>query len=81
MTTHETLDTEAAAKYLGKSTSWLKQARCAGSVAAPPFVKVGRSVRYLRRDLDNFLAARKFTSTISARAATGARADTSLSAR
>ena len=81
MATDEPLDTKAAALYLGKSISWLKQARCVGSPAAPPFVKVGRSVRYLRRDLDAFLAGRKFTSTISARASTGARAEPPLSAR
>ena len=65
----DVLDTPTTAKYLGKSESWLKQARVSGSAAAPPFVKVGRSVRYLRRDLDTFLAARKFTSTTTARAA------------
>ncbi len=67
MTTPETLDTRDAARLLSKSASWLKQARCAGSGAAPPFIKIGRSVRYLRRDLDAFLASRKFTSTTSAR--------------
>ena len=79
MTTPVTLDTEAAAAILGKSTSWLKKGRCSGSPTAPPFLKIGRSVRYLRSDLEAFLARRRFTSTIAARAAADALSDTPLS--
>lgn len=48
-----------AAKYIGMSRSFLAQARMDGPrknrTPAPPFIKIGRSVRYLREDLDNWL--------------------------
>ncbi len=50
-----------AAKYIGMSRSYLAQARMDGERAnrtpAPPFIKIGRSVRYLREDLDRWLDA------------------------
>ena len=45
-----------AACYIGMSRSWLAQARMTGDPNAPPFLKIGRSVRYLREDLDTWLA-------------------------
>jgi len=48
-----------AAKYIGMSRSFLAQARMEGKrdnrTPAPPFIKIGRSVRYLREDLDKWL--------------------------
>jgi predicted DNA-binding transcriptional regulator AlpA len=48
-----------AAKYIGMSRSYLAQSRMDGKrdnrTMAPPFIKIGRSVRYLREDLDNWL--------------------------
>lgn len=48
-----------AAKYIGMSRSYLAQSRMDGireaRTPAPPFIKIGRSVRYLREDLDNWL--------------------------
>ncbi len=48
-----------AAKYIGMSRSYLAQARMDGHrnnrTPAPPFIKIGRSVRYLREDLDAWL--------------------------
>ncbi len=48
-----------AAKYIGMSRSFLAQARMDGNrdkrTPAPPFIKIGRSVRYLREDLDAWL--------------------------
>lgn len=48
-----------AAKYIGMSRSFLAQARMDGKrdnrTPAPPFIKIGRAVRYLREDLDNWL--------------------------
>jgi predicted DNA-binding transcriptional regulator AlpA len=45
--------------YIGMSRSFLRQARMDGTresrTPAPPFIKIGRSVRYLREDLDNWL--------------------------
>jgi predicted DNA-binding transcriptional regulator AlpA len=48
-----------ASKYISMSRSFLRQARMEGNrenrTPAPPFIKIGRSVRYLREDLDNWL--------------------------
>ena len=48
-----------AARYIGMSESWLRQSRSHGNPDAPPHVKIGRSVRYLRADLDVWLAGRR----------------------
>lgn len=49
----------AAAAYIGMSRSFLAQSRMDGErsnrTPAPPFIKIGRSVRYLREDLDSWL--------------------------
>jgi predicted DNA-binding transcriptional regulator AlpA len=46
-------------EYIGMSRSFLRQARMEGNrdnrTPAPPFIKIGRSVRYLKEDLDNWL--------------------------
>ena len=52
--------TEAeAAYYLGCSQSYLRQSRCdghrVGRVHAPPWIRFGRNIRYLREDLDAWL--------------------------
>jgi predicted DNA-binding transcriptional regulator AlpA len=48
-----------ASQYIGMSRSFLAQARMDGNrdnrTPAPPFIKIGRSVRYLREDLDRWL--------------------------
>tara|TARA_B100002049_G_C15901418_1_gene300103 strand:- start:16 stop:231 length:216 start_codon:yes stop_codon:yes gene_type:complete len=53
------LSESETAEYIGMSRSFLRQARMHGNrekrTPAPPFIKVGRSVRYLREDLDNWL--------------------------
>lgn len=50
-----------ASQYIGMSRSFLAQARMDGNrdsrTPAPPFIKIGRSVRYLREDLDRWLDA------------------------
>lgn len=47
------------AEYIGMSRSFLRQSRMEGNrenrTPAPPFIKIGRSVRYLIEDLDNWL--------------------------
>jgi predicted DNA-binding transcriptional regulator AlpA len=49
------------ADYIGMSRSFLRQARMeanqfkANQTSAPPFIKIGRAVRYLREDLDAWL--------------------------
>lgn len=51
-------ETEAAT-YIGMSRSFLRQSRMNGPrvrhAPPPPFIKVGRSIRYLRADLDAWL--------------------------
>lgn len=48
-----------AAAYISMSRSFLAQSRMhghfRGRTKAPPFIKIGRSVRYLREDLDSWL--------------------------
>ena len=50
---------EEAAIYTATSVSFLRKGRegvlPSGAAAPPPFIKVGKSVRYLRDDLDSWL--------------------------
>ena len=52
-----------AASYIGMSVSFLRQGRLHGIVGnrtpPPAYHKLGESVRYERRDLDAWLAARR----------------------
>jgi predicted DNA-binding transcriptional regulator AlpA len=57
----ETLDTPSASKHCGISESTLEKWRVAGS--GPPFLKLGRLVRYSRSDLDNWMSSRRVHST------------------
>ncbi|WP_282166616.1 helix-turn-helix transcriptional regulator [Shewanella japonica] len=47
------------AEYIGMSRSFLRQSRMEGNrdnrTPAPPFIKIGRAVRYLKEDLDAWL--------------------------
>ena len=45
----------AAAHYIGMSESWLRQSRMRGNPEAPPYIKIGKAVRYLKADLDAWL--------------------------
>jgi len=56
-----------AARYLGMSVSWLAKAAVYGG--GPRFHKIGRSVRYRRQDLDDFLEikVRRSTSDVGVR--------------
>lgn len=54
-------------QYINMSESWLRQSRMNGSSDAPPFIKIGRSVRYLRDDLDAWLEQRRRRNTLSHR--------------
>ncbi len=58
-----TLTDPETARYIGMSGSWLRQARMNGNPDAPPYIKIGRSVRYLREDLDTWLEQRRRVST------------------
>lgn len=52
-----------AAKYIGMSRSFLAQSRMTGKRAtrtpAPDFIKIGRTVRYLKDDLDRWLESQQ----------------------
>ncbi|MCV6613937.1 MAG: helix-turn-helix domain-containing protein [Cellvibrionaceae bacterium] len=56
------LTEQQTANYIGMSRSYLRQARMEGHrdnrTPAPPFIEIGRSVRYLKKDLDQWLDER-----------------------
>jgi predicted DNA-binding transcriptional regulator AlpA len=54
-----TLPSPEAAQYIGMSDAWLRKSRMNRDPLAPPFLQIGKSVRYLRADLDNWLASRR----------------------
>ena len=53
------LNEPEAAKYICMSRSYLRQARMDGirknKTPGPPFIRVGRSIRYLKDDLDQWI--------------------------
>ena len=53
--TSPTLKDPEAARYIGMSESWLRQSRMRGNPDAPPYIKIGKAVRYLKIDLDAWL--------------------------
>jgi predicted DNA-binding transcriptional regulator AlpA len=56
------LKEEAAAEYIGMSVSYLRLSRMRGATkctSAPPFVRIGKAIRYLPRDLDAWLESRR----------------------
>jgi hypothetical protein len=56
-TSNPTVNEHAAAKILGFSASYLRQARMRNT--GPAFVRVGRSIRYRVDDLRDFLEAHR----------------------
>jgi|DEB19_MinimDraft_3_1074340.scaffolds.fasta_scaffold00944_2 predicted DNA-binding transcriptional regulator AlpA len=61
--TEELLNEAKAAAAIGMSVAFLRRGRLAGIVGnrcpAPAHLKLGRTVRYLRADLDAWLRARR----------------------
>jgi predicted DNA-binding transcriptional regulator AlpA len=59
MHTRKAVTEREAAEYTGMSRSFLRQSRMdgirEGRTPGPPFVKIGRAVRYLVEDLDAWL--------------------------
>jgi predicted DNA-binding transcriptional regulator AlpA len=57
------LSEKEAAEYIGMSRSFLRQDRMNGTLPnrtiGPPYIKIGRSVKYLIEDLDLFLSSKK----------------------
>ena len=56
--TPKALPTRDAARYSGYSEDFLRAARL-GRCEGPPFVRIGRSIRYLTTDLDLWLEAHR----------------------
>jgi predicted DNA-binding transcriptional regulator AlpA len=54
-----------AAKYIGMSPHYLRHDRCygpyGGRTAGPPWIKIGRAVRYRKTDLDEWLLSKRKT--------------------
>lgn len=57
----ELFSSKEAARYLGMSVAFLERDRWAGARIA--FVKIGRSVRYRRSDLERYIETRTRRST------------------
>ena len=57
MQTDRLLTNVEAAEYLGISPDTLNQSRWSG-INCPPYVKLGRSVRYRMPDLEAYVSAR-----------------------
>ena len=56
------LDEREAAAYIGMSVSYLRLSRMRGSTKcrnAPPYIKIGKAIRYLPRDLDAWIESRR----------------------
>jgi predicted DNA-binding transcriptional regulator AlpA len=62
------LTTAETAAYLAVSESWLRQRRMSGNLGgqrpAPPFLRLGRAIRYTKSDLDLWLATQTQRSTV-----------------
>lgn len=63
----EALKERQASIYIGMSVPYLRadrmNGRREGRTLGPPFVKIGRSVRYLRKDLDSWLQIHRIDRT------------------
>ncbi len=63
MATRFVLRSQEAAFYIGMSESFLRQSRIYGDLPGrtpgPPYIKVGRAVRYLVVDLETWLAEQR----------------------
>ena len=63
MTSRDLMTEADAAQYIGMSPAFLRMDRLRGHVGGrtpgPPYLKLGRSVRYQRSDLDSWLDTRR----------------------
>jgi hypothetical protein len=56
-------DTKEAARFLNVSTSFLNKARVYGGPAAPPYIALGRTIRYDLDELAEWARRHRRTST------------------
>lgn len=61
--TNQVMTEKQASKYIGMSSSYLQHARCYGvtgdKTPGPTYLRFGRSIRYLRADLDDWLLGKR----------------------
>ena len=55
--------TPEAAELLRVSEHWIRASRFRPELDGPPFIKIGRSVRYDLRDIEDWVNRRKFRGT------------------
>jgi hypothetical protein len=48
-----------AAVYIAMSDAWLRKGRMNRDPNAPPYLRIGKAVRYLAEDLDKWLRSRR----------------------
>lgn len=63
MSDKRSLNEDEAAGYINMSSHYLRKARTSElsgvKAPGPPFIRIGRSIRYLRDDLDAWLSTRE----------------------
>jgi hypothetical protein len=57
------LDSKKTSEFLGMSIHWVKASRHKPELSGPPFLKIGRTVKYDIRDLNEWLETRKYRGT------------------
>jgi hypothetical protein len=75
----KTIPSAPAAYYIGMSDAWLRKGRVNNDPDAPPYIRVGRSVRYFPEELDRWLASRPRHGKVSCAPEAPAQAQTSFS--
>lgn len=74
--TTELVNEAEAAQLIGMSVGFLRAARCRGTLGnrtpPPPHLQLGRAIRYDRRELTEWLAARRVDPAARRREATAA---------
>jgi predicted DNA-binding transcriptional regulator AlpA len=48
-----------AAEYIGMSDAWLRKGRMNRDPNSPPYIRIGKAVRYLPEDLDSWLRSKR----------------------
>lgn len=57
------MNTQETSEFLGMSIHWVKASRHKPELNGPPFLKIGRTVKYDPRDLEVWLDQRRFRGT------------------
>jgi hypothetical protein len=62
----EAVDERVAGRFLGMTPSWLRKGR--NTQTGPPFIRIGRNVRYLLKDLNAYREQHRVVPTARKRA-------------